>query len=116
MNTNGQAKAGLNIYAFDGTRYADFNGVTDANGRVVLDLLDGGYRFLADCNGTHFWSSAENDCTIPGCASATVTLPGRICEIKVAIDYTNEWLDQIKAVDYGDWYQLQGLCLNILYG
>jgi YD repeat-containing protein len=76
-DTDGTAKDGLPVYAFDGTTYTGYNGTTDVNGEVMLTLPQGDYRFRSDMNGTHFWSDEINHCTIPGCESATVvvTLP-----------------------------------------
>ncbi len=76
-DTDGTAKDGVPVYAFDGTTYTGYNGTTDVNGEVVLTLTQGDYRFRSDLNGTHFWSDEFNHCTIPGCESATivVTLP-----------------------------------------
>ena len=76
-DTDGTAKDGLPVYAFDGTTYTGYNGTTDVNGEVMLTLPQGDYRFRSDLNGTHFWSDDINHCTIPGCESATVivTLP-----------------------------------------
>jgi hypothetical protein len=74
LNTDAQPKEGLHVYAFHGTTYTGYHGVTDVEGRVVLMLLDGSYRFRADLNGTQFWSGSENHCEIPGCESASVTV------------------------------------------
>jgi hypothetical protein len=76
-DTDGTAKDGLPVYAFDGTTYTGYNGTTDVNGEVTLTLPQGDYRFRSDLNGTHFWSDEINHCTIPGCETATVvvTLP-----------------------------------------
>jgi RHS repeat-associated protein len=82
-DTHGDAKAGLNVYVFDGNAYTGFNGITDDAGQLVLTLPEGSYRFRADYNGTQFWSDTENHspdgdtCRVPNCESAaiTVTLP-----------------------------------------
>ena len=62
------------VYAFDGTTYTNFNSTTDANGQADFTLPQGSYRFRADYNGTQFWSDAQNDCTIPGCTGASITV------------------------------------------
>lgn len=53
-----------------------FLGTTDENGQVVLTLPEGIYRFRADYDGVHFWSSETDDCAVPGCLEDTVELPG----------------------------------------
>lgn len=65
---------GLNVYAFDGTTYTSYSGVTDASGEVVFTLPHGEYRFRADMSGTQFWSGETNHCTLPGCETASVTV------------------------------------------
>jgi uncharacterized repeat protein (TIGR01451 family) len=75
QDTDQSPKAGLKVYAFDGTTYAGFSGTTDANGQATLSLLQGGsYRFRADLDGTQFWSGQDNHCAIPDCASASITV------------------------------------------
>ncbi|MEW6093472.1 MAG: hypothetical protein AB1531_05855, partial [Chloroflexota bacterium] len=68
---------GLEVYAFDGTTYTSYHGTTDVNGEVTFTLPEGNYHFRADFNGTQFWSSADNHCTVPGCAAVDilVTIP-----------------------------------------
>jgi hypothetical protein len=68
--------ADLNVYAFDGTRYTGYQGVTDEAGRVSLTLPQGAYRFRVDYNGVLFWRSPENKCNVPGCLNPSVTLTG----------------------------------------
>jgi RHS repeat-associated protein len=74
QDTDGVVRAGLNVYAFDGATYSGFSGVSDDAGRALLSLPQGSYRFRADFNGTQFWSSASNHCTVPGCDKATITV------------------------------------------
>jgi len=74
QNTDGEPQEGINLYAFSGSTYAGYHKVTDANGEAEFTLPEGDYRFRADLNGTQFWSSTENNCTIPGCGSASVTV------------------------------------------
>ncbi|KAA3646532.1 MAG: hypothetical protein DWQ07_10000 [Chloroflexi bacterium] len=73
-DTNSAPQQGISVYAFDGTTYTGTSGTTDANGEVAFTLQQGDYRFRADLNGTQFWSSDFNHCTLPGCESAAVTL------------------------------------------
>jgi RHS repeat-associated protein len=50
-----------------------------------------------------FWSGNENSCTLPGCATATVTLPGgQSAPTKVTINYTYDPLYRLTAADYSD--------------
>jgi hypothetical protein len=44
-NTDSVPEAGLNVYAFNGTAYANYSGVTNANGEVTFTLPQGSYRF-----------------------------------------------------------------------
>jgi len=74
MDTDGTAKAGLKVYAFNGNTYTGFSGTTDANGRAMLNLPDGSYRFRADLNGTQFWSDTANHCAVPVCGSTSITV------------------------------------------
>jgi hypothetical protein len=74
LGTDGAAKSGLSVYAFNGTTYTGYSKTTNAEGQAVFTLPQGSYRFRADFNGTQFWSEAESHCTIPGCTSAQVTV------------------------------------------
>ncbi len=77
QDTDGTPKAGLPVYAFNGTAYTGYSATTNSSGIATLSLPDGDYRFRSDPNGTQFWSGSENHCTVPGCESATivVTIP-----------------------------------------
>lgn len=77
-SSSGGPEAGLNVYAFDGTTYANFNEVTDANGTAEFTLLAGDYRFRIDKNGTQFFTDAQNHCTVPGCTSIDYEIPENI--------------------------------------
>jgi hypothetical protein len=44
-DTDGTAKAGLNVYAFNGAAYTGYNGKTDASGQVTLTLAAGQLPF-----------------------------------------------------------------------
>ena len=74
VDTDTIPQEGLNVYAFDGTTYTSYNGVTDVSGEVVFTLPHGDYRFRADKSGTQFWSGETNHCTLPGCETASVTV------------------------------------------
>lgn len=50
-NTAGGVEPGLNVYAFDGSTYANKSAVTDTNGAATLTLLPGNYRFRVDKGG-----------------------------------------------------------------
>ena len=77
LDTNGVPKAGLNVYAFNGSTYTSYNKTTNADGQAVFTLPLGSYRFRADLNGTQFWSGTANHCSLPGCESMQliVTIP-----------------------------------------
>lgn len=74
QNGQGVAKPGVTVYAFNGTTYTGYSKVTNANGQVVFTLPLGSYRFRADYSNTQFWSSATNQCTLPGCLTDIVTV------------------------------------------
>jgi RHS repeat-associated protein len=76
----------------------------------------GNYRFRVDYDDVQFWSPStpsgsgqaqENGCTLPGCTSTTVTLPGGTSEVTTTIDYTYDPLYRLTNADYstGDSYQ-----------
>jgi hypothetical protein len=71
-NSDDIPMANLIVYAFDGTTYKGYSGITDTNGTVMLTLPPGNYRFRVDYNGTHFWSGAADTCTVAGCESDSV--------------------------------------------
>lgn len=48
VNTDGTTPSGLPVYAFDGTTYTGYNGVTSETGNVTFTLPQGNYRFRAD--------------------------------------------------------------------
>jgi RHS repeat-associated protein len=74
LDSGGTPQEGLLVYAYDGDTNVGFSGTTDAVGQVEVTLPEGGYRFRVDYNGTAFWSDAQNDCTLPGCTEAGVTV------------------------------------------
>lgn len=102
----GQPYAGLHVYAFDGTQYTGYSGITAEDGRVTLTLPQGNYHFRADYNGVQFWSSTENACQIPGCETSQVVIPGGYQQTEVTIDYTYDPLYRLTAADYSnsDYY------------
>ena len=73
-DTDGTPKAGLMVYVFNGIAYTNRSATTDANGQATFTLPEGNYRFRTDLNGTQFWSGATNNCAVPGCESAEVTV------------------------------------------
>ena len=96
----GKAYPDLPVYAFSGDAYTGFNGTSDAEGKVVLTLPVGDYRFRADLDGVQFWSGEANTCTIPGCTEDTVPIPGGTVETNVTISYTYDPLYRLTAADY----------------
>jgi hypothetical protein len=72
QDTDNAPKAGLNVYTFDGSTYTGYHAVTDLNGEAAFTLPQGSYRFRADLNGTQFWSSETNHCTLPGCEAVQI--------------------------------------------
>ncbi len=112
QSQTGDAYPNLPVYAFDPSTgsgqavYTGFHGTTDANGQVTFTLPQGNYRFRADYDGVQFWSAQTNQCTLPGCTSATVTLPGGTAETTTTIDCTYDPLNRLKEANYdnGDYY------------
>jgi len=84
-DTDGTPKAGLNVYAFDGTTYTGYSGTTDADGQVSLRLPEGNYHFRADFNGTQFWSGESNHCAVPGCTIVSIDV-----SVPVAVSVTDD--------------------------
>jgi hypothetical protein len=74
LDTDGVAQSGLKVYAFSGGVVVGGSKVTDVNGQVVFSPPIGSYRFDAQSNGGNFWSSTSDNCTVPGCTSASVTV------------------------------------------
>jgi hypothetical protein len=74
QNGLGVAKSGVTVYAFNGITYTGYSKVTNANGQVAFTLPLGNYRFRADYSNTQFWSSATNQCALPSCLTALVTV------------------------------------------
>lgn len=85
-DTDGTPKAGLKVYAFNGTTYTGYNATTNTNGHVTFTLPQGNYRFRADLNGTQFWSGASNHCEIPICGNANITVSKPISVIVTNTD------------------------------
>ena len=78
-NSNGIFQPGLKVYAFDGSTYAGFSGITNVQGQAILTLPAGNYRFRADqASGAQYWSGNQNHCTTPGCMSANIQVTPRI--------------------------------------
>jgi hypothetical protein len=74
-----------------------FNRTTNEYGQVVFTLPQGDYHFRADLNGTHFWSGEENHCTVPGCESALVELPGAFITETTTIAYTGVYPELVEG-------------------
>jgi alpha-tubulin suppressor-like RCC1 family protein len=72
-DTYGAPEVGFSVQAYQGTTFTGFAGVTDGTGQATLVLPEGSYRFRVTKNGTPFWSSAGDDCAVPGCTNASIT-------------------------------------------
>ena len=67
------ALADIQVTAFTGNSDTGINGITDANGLVILGLPVGDYRFKMGQDGSEAFSGWANHCSVPGCSDATVT-------------------------------------------
>jgi len=95
QSQTGQPYPHLPVYAFDGANYTGYSGTTDTNGQVTFILPEGIYDFRADyspqgsgAGGVPCWSSDQNDCTVPGCPTVTVMLPGGLTTKTLTINHT----------------------------
>ncbi|MFN2298455.1 MAG: RCC1 domain-containing protein, partial [Anaerolineales bacterium] len=73
---DGSPEPDLTIYAYTGTSYTGFSGVTDGFGHTNLTLPYGNYHFLVEKDGTQYWSNTSNHCQVPGCTSASIRTGG----------------------------------------
>jgi RHS repeat-associated protein len=90
----------LPVYVFDGDVYTGFHATSDASGQVAFTLPEGSYRFRADFNNVPFWSADTNNCMIPGCTTAAVTIPGGFGSTTTTIDYGYDALYRLTSADY----------------
>ena len=98
--THGWPVKDASVYAFDGTTYTGYSGISDMDGEVVFTLPTGDYLFRADYERTQFWSDDVDHCTIPGCLDTTVEIPGGTGEVDVTIDYYYDPLYRLTDADY----------------
>jgi hypothetical protein len=77
IDASNTPQANVPVYVFDGKTYAGYSQSTNSAGLVVFTLPQGSYRFRVDKGGSQYWSGATNDCPVPGCGNATVTLPAK---------------------------------------
>jgi len=73
--SGGSVQADVPVYAFNETTYTGFSAKTDTNGDAAFNIPEGNYRFRGDKNNVQYWSSETNNCAIPGCTTAAVTIP-----------------------------------------
>jgi serine protease len=73
IDTDENPEIGITVQAFSGSANAGISAKTDATGHAVLTMPAGSYRFRVVKNGTSFWSGATDHCSVPGCASASIT-------------------------------------------
>jgi hypothetical protein len=84
---------------FDGTTYTNDSPSTNASGQVAFTLPHGNYHFRADKNGTQFWSGSSSHCTLPGCASVTVTTTVPVTVTVLDVDHTPQANVPVYAFD-----------------
>ena len=64
------------VYGYNASLDAWYAGIPNGSGQTVFDLPVASYQFLAVVHGNYYMGS--NTCTIPGCASYTVTVPALV--------------------------------------
>lgn len=72
VTQKGEPVADVPVYAFNANEgYTGFNGRTDSNGSVTLQLPDGTYKFRADYQGVDYWS---DEVTTPQASQVTIKI------------------------------------------
>jgi YD repeat-containing protein len=103
QSSAGLGQADLPVYAFNGDTYTGISGVTGKDGKTILWLPAGDYRFRADQFNLQFFSGDENSCTVPGCTTAVVnTLGIQQKSVDQTIDYTYDPLGRLTNANYDD--------------
>ena len=75
QNTANVPQAGVSVGALDGDDAigsAEFSG---SDGTVVFNLPEGQYRFRATYHDSTYTSGEQNHCSVPECATASITVP-----------------------------------------
>ncbi|HXU00697.1 MAG TPA: LamG-like jellyroll fold domain-containing protein, partial [Polyangia bacterium] len=73
--TNGVPAAGLGVSVVD-TNGNEINWFdTDAQGHADVGVPAGAYKFRVVVNGDYIESGADGHCAVPGCRTATITVP-----------------------------------------
>jgi RHS repeat-associated protein len=76
INAAGIALPDREVAVFTGGIDTGRRAVSDANGIVSFDLLEGGYRFRVIQDRHAFWNAASDSaCSVPDCSAATIDLP-----------------------------------------
>ena len=72
--------ANIQVTAFTGNSDTGINGITDANGLVILGLPVGDYRFKMGQDGSEAFSGWANHCSVPSCSEVTISFlePGEV--------------------------------------
>ncbi len=73
LDTSGNPETGFTVMAYNGSTYAGYSVITNAQGQATFWMSAGSYRFKTTKNGTTFWSGTGNHCTVVGCSSAGIT-------------------------------------------
>jgi parallel beta-helix repeat protein len=73
LSGESQPEVGLTVQAFNGSAYAGYSAVTNAQGRVSFTLPAGSYRFRTIKGSDIYWSGPANHCIVPGCLEADIT-------------------------------------------
>ena len=64
------------VYGYNASLDAWYIGTPNGSGQTVFELPSASYQFLAVVHGNYYMGS--NTCTIPGCATDTVTVPALV--------------------------------------
>jgi RHS repeat-associated protein len=68
-------QANAPVFTYNGDDPTGYNSITDASGQATLNLPEGSYRFRATTHDLNYFSGTENNCTVPTCTTAQLSIP-----------------------------------------
>jgi RHS repeat-associated protein len=75
---------GLSVTSLTGTTTVGEGVTTGSDGMAIFNLPEGSYRFRTSFNNQEYFSSTENNCTVPTCTPAGITLP-QFADVSVTV-------------------------------